>query len=449
MPISVQNYKEHFKKNFNLAYPVMLSQLGHMIVNVADSVMVGRLGAVPLAGASLANVIFHILLMFGIGISYAITPLVATADGEDDVDRSSSLLKHAVIINLITGIVLFALVAIAAPVLKYLDQPLDVVEMAIPYLNVVTLSLIPLMVFQTFRQFAEGLSDTKTAMKIVIISNLLNVALNYVLIYGKLGFEPLGLLGAGYASFIARILLAVWMTLYIYFGKEYAPYHLAFQLSSYSKRLFRQLLKIGLPTAFLFIFEVGAFGFAVIMIGWIGTEALAAHQIAINLAAISYMMASGLSSAAAIRVGNQLGLKDILTLRAAAFTLYGMVVVLMGACALVFIIGRYFLPSLYIEDSAVIEIAATLLIIAGFFQISDGIQVLSLGALRGLSDVKIPTLMTFIAYWILALPIGYVLAFPFNMGATGVWYGLLIGLSIVAITLLWRFNYLTKKMLRT
>ena len=449
MPISVQNYKEHFKKNFNLAYPVMLSQLGHMIVNVADSVMVGRLGAVPLAGASLANVIFHILLMFGIGISYAITPLVATADGEDDVDRSSSLLKHAVIINLITGIVLFALVAIAAPVLKYLDQPLDVVEMAIPYLNVVTLSLIPLMVFQTFRQFAEGLSDTKTAMKIVIISNLLNVALNYVLIYGKLGFEPLGLLGAGYASFIARILLAVWMTLYIYFGKEYAPYHLAFQLSSYSKRLFRQLLKIGLPTAFLFIFEVGAFGFAVIMIGWIGTEALAAHQIAINLAAISYMMASGLSSAAAIRVGNQLGLKDILTLRAAAFTLYGMVVVFMGACALVFIIGRYFLPSLYIEDSAVIEIAATLLIIAGFFQISDGIQVLSLGALRGLSDVKIPTLMTFIAYWILALPIGYVLAFPFNMGATGVWYGLLIGLSIVAITLLWRFNYLTKKMLRT
>ncbi len=449
MPISVQNYKEHFKKNFNLAYPVMLSQLGHMIVNVADSVMVGRLGAVPLAGASLANVIFHILLMFGIGISYAITPLVATADGEDDVDRSSSLLKHAVIINLITGIVLFALVAIAAPVLKYLDQPLDVVEMAIPYLNVVTLSLIPLMVFQTFRQFAEGLSDTKTAMKIVIISNLLNVALNYVLIYGKLGFEPLGLLGAGYASFIARILLAVWMTLYIYFGKEYAPYHLAFQLSSYSKRLFRQLLKIGLPTAFLFIFEVGAFGFAVIMIGWIGTEALAAHQIAINLAAISYMMASGLSSAAAIRVGNQLGLKDILTLRAAAITLYGMVVVFMGACALVFIIGRYFLPSLYIEDSAVIEIAATLLIIAGFFQISDGIQVLSLGALRGLSDVKIPTLMTFIAYWILALPIGYVLAFPFNMGATGVWYGLLIGLSIVAITLLWRFNYLTKKMLRT
>lgn len=442
-----QNYIDHLKKNFHLAYPVMLSQLGHMMVNVADSIMVGHLGALPLAGASLANVIFHLLLMFGIGVSYAITPFVASADGEGSMAKSTNFLRHAIIINTATGFILFVIIKIAGPGLRYLDQPIDVVNVALPYLNIVTLSMVPLMVFQTFRQFAEGLSDTKTAMLIVIASNLFNVLLNYILIYGKLGFDAYGLLGAGYASFIARIILAAWMALYIYYGKKYSPYRMAFSIGNYTKSIFRQLLKIGLPAGFQFIFEVGAFGFAVIMIGWIGTEALAAHQIAINLAAISYMMASGLSAAAAIRVGNQLGLKDIPTLRAAAFTLYGMVILFMGVCATIFIVGRYFLPTLYIENQEVIEVASTLLIIAGFFQLSDGIQVLSLGALRGLTDVKIPTLMTFIAYWVLALPIGYILGFKFELGAAGVWYGLLIGLSIVAITLFWRFNYLTKKML--
>ena len=427
----------------------MLSQLGHMMVNVADSIMVGHLGALPLAGASLANVIFHLLLMFGIGVSYAITPLVASADGEGDTFKSTDYLKHAVIINITTGLILFLLVKVAGPGLRYLDQPLDVVDVALPYLNIVTFSMVPLMIFQTYRQFAEGLSDTKAAMMIVIISNFFNVGLNYILIYGKLGFEAYGLLGAGYASFIARIILAAWMALYIYNSKKYSPYRLAFSIGNYSKSQFRLLLKLGLPAGFQFIFEVGAFGFAVIMIGWIGTEALAAHQIAINLAAISYMMASGLSAAAAIRVGNQLGLKDIPTLRAAAFTLYGMVILFMGICATIFITGRYFLPTLYIDNPDVIEVASTLLIIAGFFQLSDGIQVLSLGALRGLTDVKIPTIMTFIAYWILALPIGYILGFKFELGAAGVWYGLLIGLSIVAITLFWRFNYLTKRLLAT
>ncbi len=444
--MSKQNYREHFNRNFHLAYPVMLSQLGHMLVSVADSVMVGQLGATPLAGASLGNVIFHILLLFGIGVSYAITPLVATADGENDSAKSIDYLKHAIAINLITGIALLTIVLFLAPLLKVMNQPSDVVDLAIPYLNTITFSLIPLMIFQTFRQFTEGMSDTKMAMVIVIISNLVNVILNYILIYGKLGFDAYGLLGAGYASFIARVILAIWMAYYVYSDKRYAVFRKGFSFGNYNKMIFKKMLGLGLPAGFQFIFEVGAFGCAVIMIGWISTEALAAHQIAINLAAISYMMASGLSSAAAVRVGNQLGRKDIHTLRTAGFTLYGMVIIFMSVCATVFILGRYFLPSLYIDNVAVVEIASSLLIIAGFFQISDGIQVLSLGALRGLTDVKVPTIMTFIAYWVLALPIGYIFAFKLGMGVEGIWYGLLIGLSIVAITLFWRFNHLTNKM---
>ncbi|MTI20499.1 MATE family efflux transporter [Fulvivirga sp. RKSG066] len=442
-----QNYISHLKRNFLLAYPVMLSQLGHMMVNVADSVMVGQLGAVPLAGASLANVIFHLLLMFGIGVSYAITPLVAAADGEKDTNKSSDLLKHALLINTITGIVLFVIILVGGPILYVLNQPPDVVDMALPYLNIVTLSLIPLMLFQTFRQFAEGLSYTKQAMLIVIGSNLINVGLNYILIYGKLGFEPMGLNGAGWASFISRIILAGWIALYIYHGKNFKPFKLGFAIGNYSKTLIRKLLSLGLPAGFQFVFEVGAFGFAVIMIGWIGTEQLAAHQIAINLAAISYMMASGLSAAATVRVGNQLGKNDVHTLRAAAFTLYAMVIAFMSVCALTFILGRYFFPGLYIDNPEVIEIAASLLVIAGFFQISDGVQVLSLGALRGLEDVKIPSILTFVAYWVLALPTGYLLAFHYDMGAEGVWYGLLIGLTIVAVVMFWRFNSLTKRLM--
>ncbi|MGK7392566.1 MAG: MATE family efflux transporter [Candidatus Cyclobacteriaceae bacterium M2_1C_046] len=442
----MDSYRSHIKKNFFLAYPVMLSQLGHIMVGVADSMMVGQLGAVPLAAASLGNVIFHLLMAFGIGLSYAITPLVSSADGSGNTSKIAALLRHGTIINGAGGVILFLLIFLGAPVLYYLNQPPDVVELAIPYLFIVTFSLIPLMFFQTYRQFAEGLSFTKQAMVIVIVSNLINVFLNYILIFGKFGFPAMGLNGAGWATLIARFILAGWMAWYIYSGKPFQPFRAGFQLiQSYSTKMFRSLLKIGVPSGFQFIFEVGAFGFAAIMVGWLGAEALAAHQIAINLAAITYMTASGLSAAATIRVGNQRGMKDIFNLRRAAYTIYWMVFIFMGVCALIFIIGRNFLPSLYIDNEFVQQQAASLLIIAAFFQLSDGLQVVSLGALRGLEDVKIPTILTFIAYWILALPIGYFLGFELDLGAEGVWYGLLIGLTVIAIALLIRFNRLTKK----
>ncbi len=385
--------------------------------------------------------------MFGIGVSYGITPLVAAADGEGNLLRSGQLLKHASVINLITGLLLFSLVFIGSRSLRFLNQPENVVDMAIPYLNIITLSMIPLMIFQTYRQFAEGLSRTKMAMIIVIATNLLNVGLNYIFIYGKLGFPALGLNGAGWASLIARVLLAVWMAAYIYFGRSFRPYRIGFTIGRYRKIIYRKLLNIGLPAGFQYIFEVGAFGFAVIMIGWLGTNAMAAHQIAINMAAISYMAASGLSAAATIRVGNQWGRRDIHTLRGAAFTIYGMVIVFMAFCALVFITGRHFFPSLYIDDTEVITMAGSLLVIAAFFQLSDGIQVVSLGALRGLEDVKIPTIFTFLAYWVIALPAGYLLAFPLGFGVQGIWSGLLIGLTTAAIVLFLRFRHLTRKLL--
>ncbi|MBT0812341.1 MATE family efflux transporter [Litoribacter ruber] len=441
-------YKEHFNRTFNLAYPVMLSQLGQVLVGVADSMMVGRLGAEPLAAASLANSIFFVVLMFGIGVSMAITPLVAAADGKGSRKRIAKLFKHGFVINMFSALGLFLIIVMAAPSLGYMNQPEEVVRLAIPYLGIITLSLIPFMFFQTFKQFAEGLSQTKQAMFITIFCNLINVFLNWVLIYGKLGFPEMGLNGAGWATLISRVLMGLIMWYYVWHSKRYTEYKIGFGFKKLSFPMISKMLKIGVPTGFQFIFEVGAFSAAAIMMGWIGVNALAAHQIAINLASISYMMASGLSAAAMVRVGNQLGRNDIKTLREAGFTIFGMVALFMLCFAFIFIVFRNFLPTLYIDELPVIEMTASLLIIAGFFQLSDGIQVVGLGALRGMSDVKVPTLVTLVAYWVMGLPLGYLFAFVFNMQEKGIWYGLLIGLTSTGVMLLWRFHKLSDKLLK-
>ena len=440
-------YSAHFRKNYKLAYPVMLSQLGHVLVGVADNIMVGKLGAVPLAAASLANAVFFLLLTFGIGVSYAITPLVAAADGGEDQSTISKVLKHGLLINIITGILLFCIVLVGGNALHHMSQPEDVVVLAIPYLAVITFSIVPFMLFQTFRQFAEGLSMTKQAMYITVSANIINVILNYIFIYGKLGVPAMGLLGAGWATLISRVLMGLMMLLFVYYHKKLRQYRDGFSLKNYSFAFAKKMLAIGVPAAFQFAFEVSAFAGAAIMIGWFGANSLAAHQIAINMVSISYMMATGLSAAATIRVGNQLGRNDIFTLRRASFTIFIMVGVFMTVCGFIFYFGRYYFSTFYIADIDVINLSASLIIIAAFFQLSDGVQVVSLGALRGLKDVKVPTVITFIAYWVLGLPIGYYLGFSLGYGAEGIWVGLLIGLTMAAALLSIRFNKLTRRLL--
>jgi MATE family multidrug resistance protein len=303
------------------------------------------------------------------------------------------------------------------------------------------------MIFQTFRQFAEGLQRTRMGMVIMIVSNLINIVLNYVLIYGIWIFPEMGLAGAGWATFIARLVMALWMGAYVFYGKRFTAFRAGFHLSKYSGALFNRLLHIGLPTGAQFIFEAAAFGFSAIMMGWLGTSTLAAHQIALNLATVSYMTTSGLGAAATIRVGIFLGQRDAVGLRRAGFTLIGLAILIMLMWAIAFITGKHFLPSLYIDDTAVLAIAAPLMVIAGFFQLSDGMQVVCAGALRGLQDVKIPSLLIFIAYWIIALPVGYVFAFPLGFGALGIWSGLLLGLTLTATAMVWRFHHLSRKMM--
>jgi MATE family multidrug resistance protein len=442
----LNTYRADVKANFLLAYPVMISMLGQVMTGVADSIMVGWTGATPLAASSFANIFFTLPLFFGVGVSYAITPLVAEAHGANNPKGIIETLRNGFLINMVTGVVLVALIFAIEPTLYMMSQPTEVVTLAIPYLKIVAISIIPTMMFQTFRQFAEGLHKTRMAMVIVIVSNLINIALNYVLIYGKFGFPEMGLNGAGLATLIARVVMGAWMALYVFYGKYFTAYREGFRIGHYSKQLTNKMLHIGLPAGTQFIFEAGAFGFSAVMMGWIGTTALAAHQIAINLATISYMTTSGLGAAATIRVAHFLGQGDIKTMRRVGFVMIGMAAFIMALWAVLFITGKRFLPLLYIQDEAVLAMAAPLMIIGGFFQMSDGMQVVCAGALRGLKDVKVPSILIFVAYWIIALPLGYWFAFPLAYGANGIWSGLLIGLTVTATLMIIRFSILSKKL---
>ena len=432
--------KQHAKNTIILAYPVMIGQLGMIMMGVVDSIMVGALGAAPLAAAALGNSLFMIILIIGIGVSYAVTPLVAIAVGANKISDCEVIFDQSVIVNAVLSIILLLLTFIGSDLIKYLNQPVHVAQQAVSYTRILGYSIIPVMLFQTYKQFIEGFGIMQPAMVVTIAANLINAVFNWLLIYGKLGFPMMALDGAGWATFASRLFMGIVIMFYVMKAKRFKKFDVRFYIRKLNFHIIKKILGLGIPSAFQYIFEVGAFSSAVIIVGWLGTKQLAAHQIAINLASISFMMTLGISSAGAIRVANAVGKQDIKQVREAGYTAIVLGASLMAACGVIFIIFRNFLPSLYISDPKVISYASTLLIIAAIFQISDGTQAVGIGILRGLTDVKIPTLITFIAYWVIALPVGYLLAFTFHLNVVGVWIGLLLGLTASATMLTLRFN---------
>lgn len=444
-----ERYTSHFKKLFKLAYPVMLSQAGQILVGIADNMMVGQVGATPLAAASFANAVFFNIMVIGMGIAYGLTPLVSAALGEKDYKKIGRLLKNGLFINTLSGVLMCVLMFGIVPFMDSMKQDPDVVTEAIPYFETLALSILPMMIFFNFKQFNEGLASTKPTMFITLSSNALNVLLNYLLIYGKFGFPELGLLGAGYATLISRIVMAIAMVVYTFKASYFKPfikemYHTKIRLKECMK-----IYRLGIPIGGQMLMEVMVFALGAIMIGSIGPNEQAAHQAVISLAALTYMVANGLGQATTIRVSNQLGEGDLLNMRRAAHTGMIMVTTFMAITAIIFVLFKYELPDLFVkeEDYEVVIIGAKLMVIAGFFQLFDGIQVVALGALRGLHDVKIPTFLTFIAYWVLGFPACYLLAFPFGMGVEGVWYGFLVGLGSASVLLAIRFEKSSKKIL--
>lgn len=437
--------KQHIRSTLELAYPVIIGQLGFIMMGVVDSVMVGELGSAPLAASSLANSYVLLIFIIGLGISFAVTPLVAIEVGARRKSTCGILFRQSLIVNMIIGLITAAFTFFASYLLIYFDQPEAVVELAQSYTMLIGISAIPTMLFQTYKQFIEGLSIMRPAMIITLVANLINAFANWLFIYGNLGMPALGLDGAGIATLSSRTFMALILMWYVMNAKFFKQFDVSFHFKNINFPVIKKIMKLGLPSGFQYFFEVGAFSFAVVMVGWLGTKQLAAHQIAINLASISFMAVLGISAAGAIRVGNAVGKQNINEIRRAGFTALVLGPSIMAFAGIIFIILRNYLPSLYIDDTDVISIASTLLVIAALFQLSDGTQAVGIGVLRGLTDVKGPTLITFIAYWIIGLPIGYFLGFNKQMGVEGIWIGLSIGLTTSAIMLTLRFNAKSKQ----
>ncbi len=439
--------KKEIKKTLELAYPVIIGQLGFIMMGVVDSIMVGSVGAVPLAAASVGNSLFILISIVGLGISISVTPLVAIAVGGKRYEECGILFRQSLLINTVTGIVIAAIIWGASFLLIYIDQPPEVVAQAQSYARILGFSGIPWMVFASYKQFIEGFSVMRPSMFVVLLANIVNALINWLLIFGKGGFPALGLDGAGWATFSSRVFMSVIMMAYVMQAEYFKKYDVTFHFKSLNIQIIKKILALGLPSGIQYFFEVGAFSFAVVMVGWLGTYQLAAHQIAINLASISFMCALGVSAAGSIRVGNAVGRKNIEETRRAGFTAIIISGSLMGAFGIIFIIFRNILPAFYIDNPQVISFAASILVIAAIFQVFDGVQAVGIGILRGLTDVKGPTLITFIAYWIIALPVGYLLGFTLEYGIVGVWLGLLLGLATSALLLTLRFNVKSKQII--
>ncbi|MGI0108076.1 MATE family efflux transporter [Salinimicrobium sp. WS361] len=440
-------YTKEFGKNLNIAYPVMLGQLGHVMVGLADNIMVGRLGAAPLAAVSLGNSLVFIALSLGIGFSFAITPLIAEADGAGDIETGKSYFHHGIIMCGINGIFLFLLLLLAKPILYHLDQPPEVVDLAIPYLKIVAFSMIPLMLFQAYKQFADGLSQTRYAMYATLIANVVNIVFNYLLIYGIWIFPRLELEGAALGTLISRFFMIWFIWEILRRKKKFRQYFVWSQKGLLKIDIFKRLFALGFPTALQMLFEVAIFTATVFLAGTLGTNPQAANQIALNLASMTFMVAVGLGVTATIRVGNQKGKANYHDLRRIALSTFLLVFFIEAVFAVGFILLKDWLPTLYIDNAEVILLAAQLLVVAALFQLSDGLQVVILGALRGLQDVKFPTVICFIAYWIIGFPVSWYLGKETSLGSMGIWFGLLAGLSASAFMLYLRFNSLSKKLL--
>ncbi len=453
--VNLSQYFKEFSYNIKLAYPVVLGMLGHTLIGIVDNFMVGKLGSTELAAVSLGNSFIFIALSLGIGFSTAITPLVAEADAEKNDQKIRTTFHHGLLLCTILGVALFILTVLSKQIMYFMHQPKEVAEMAAPYIDWVAFSLIPVIMYQGYKQFADGLSKTKYSMYAIFMANVVHVFFNYVLIYGIWIFPKLGILGAALGTVLSRIMMVVFMHYLMKRNSALKKYFKNFSFKEIRKSILKKIINLGLPSAMQMLFEVTLFTAAIWLSGSLGKNSQAANQIALILASSTFMVAMGLSVTAMIRVSHTKGMNDYKNLIVVARSIFLLAIILETFFAIIFVVFHNFLPHLFLNmtDSAqmldneeIILITSKLLLIAAIFQISDGIQVVVLGALRGLQDVKIPMYITFVAYWVIGFPISYYLGKYTELKAVGIWIGLLAGLTAAALFLYIRFARLTRKL---
>jgi MATE family multidrug resistance protein len=439
---STRQFTAELAKTLALACPIMAGQVGQMLMGLVDTLMVGHVGTSSLAAAAFANSLFSVAFVFGIGVLASVGVLVSQAHGAGLDRQKRVILRSSIWLSVLVGVVLATVLTLVQPWLSVFRQPQEVLARAKPFLAILSWSLVPALVFISSKTFSEALSRPLVPMLIMYLGIGLNVFLNWVLIFGNFRAPALGLVGAGWATLVSRI---VTMTGTLWFCARVTRSGFSVVLpGALSLATIQSLLRIGLPVGIQLLSEVGAFAFAAILMGWISTTALAAHQIALTCAATTFMFPLGIGQAVGVRVGQAVGAGTHNLVRVIGFGGVALSGAIMLVFALVYAMLGPAIARAFNSDSAVVALASSLLLVAGVFQIADGVQVSAMGGLRGLADVRAPMFLAFVFYWLCAIPIGYMAAFVFRAGAVGVWAGLAAGLFLAAITLTIRLWWLTR-----
>jgi MATE family multidrug resistance protein len=431
-----------------LAIPIVIGQLGVMLMGLADTIQVGQmkeLAAESLGASGMAGSIFFTIAIIGLICLQIIAPMISKAEAEDNVTEVGHLLRAGVRIALFLSIITMAIIGIAAWNYDLFQQSEINKKLTIPYLALIAISVIPTFLFTALKSFTDGLRNTKIAMTITIIALILNIILNHIFINGFSIIPSMGLLGAGLATLLARIFMTIALAAYIYRNKAYEQYFVSKLSSTHALELEKSILKVGVPSGMQGFFEIATFGMAVVMMGWISTTAQAAHIVAINMASLTYMAATGIAAAGGINVGADLGERNRKGIFMSGNAALLIAIGFMTICAIIMYTGRNLLVRGYTQESKVIAIAVQLVVWGAIFQLFDGIQAVALGLLRGLQDVKIPTAITIFCYWVIGLPLSYFLGIYLNIGATGIWMGLTASLVCSSILLPWRFYSKAKR----
>lgn len=433
-------------KTSKLAGPIILGELVQMSLHIIDSAMVGALSHEHLAAAALVLSVINIPFVFCIGLTIAIAQMSSMYNGRNKTQHVSHYFFNGAFLCLIMSSIISLGLYFGSGIVHHLNQEARVAELAQPFLEMLSLSIIPMILFMSFKQFADGLEFTKVAMVISICGLPLNVVINYLLIYGNYGFPRLELLGAGYGTLITRIIMLAAISIYVFRNKTFRKYWASRQYIWYlSKGSLKNISLIGVPTAFQLVMESGAFALSGILVGMISSEVQAAHQIALSLASFTFMVCMGLAQAGSIRVSKYYGQQNTEMISKVGRSTLWMAFIYGCVCAIFYTIFRYELPTFFNDNPEVISLAAILLIYAAIFQIPDALQAVAAGLLRGIRDIKYPTILIGIAYWLLGVPLGIYLTFSKNMNAQGIWIGFIIGLSFVALSLSLRFIRHTRR----
>ena len=440
----VKGYIPFYRRNLKIALPVMFAQLGQAIVMLADTVMVGHLGTVELAAVSFGSSVFMIGFLFALGLSIGATPLIGKEYAAGEHRRSAIIFQNSILFDIGVSLFLGGIMWVVSFFMDRMGQPDEVWPLAQEYFRISVYTLPFVLLFQSFRQFMEGIGNTKYAMVITLVGNILNIFLNWVLIFGKLGCPMLGVAGAAYATLIARILMSIAFVVLFFVKRPLIRYFYFFGKKSFSRREIKGLAYMGIPIGSQMLLETLGMSLSSIMVGWFGAVALASHQIAMNLSSLTFMISSGLASATTIRVSHQIGVKDFKSMRKAGIASTHLSLLFSCACAIVLFFFRVQIASVFSVDPQVLELSSLLIAIVAIYQFGDGFQVVSIGALRGMSDVYAPMVVAIVCYLIVNLSMAYLLAVIFNWGAVGVWIAFMIELYLAAILLGLRFRHKTK-----